>query len=220
MSHELDALVDSRRVGTPVVTWAFLGLCWAVTVPSLAYPSLYGIFGGIEPRAYPWQLFTAVLEHGWPGFPGAVHLLLNTFLVLECGRPCERLLGSARFLGLCLASASANAVAQLYTGGANGSSLVIWSWGPPLFVALLWARRRANAAEGPGASRIRGALIVMYVVVIAAMGLLPYAGGWRGNPVVALLLGNVYHLVATAVGTLAALVWRQRIHGRLEEVVG
>ena len=51
---------------------------------------------------------------------------------------------------------------------------------------------------------ITGVLFIMYVAVTAAMTLLPYAFGWRGNPAAAFLLGNQYHLIATVVGALAA----------------
>jgi len=95
------------------------------------------VFGGIEPRRHPWQLVTAAFEHGGPGFHGSVHLALNAFLILECGRPAERLLGHARFLALCALSLLANAVTLSLTEGVNGSSLVIWSWGPVLFVAVM-----------------------------------------------------------------------------------
>jgi membrane associated rhomboid family serine protease len=212
----LDALFDSRRSQTPYVTYAFLGLCLLVTLPTLAFPRLYDVFGGIEPRRYPWQVFTAAFEHGWPGFHGAIHLALNTFLILECGRPCERLLGSRAFLTLCLLSLLANAAVLSLTEGVNGSSLVIWSWGPPLFVALRWARRSDPAVTHRGSfARVRGVLVLMYGVIVVAMAALPYLFGWRGNPLVALAIGNLYHGVATAVGVGFALVAAGHIHKRL-----
>jgi len=198
------------------VSLSFLALCVAVTVGSLLFPSLGSLLGGIGERRHVWQPFTAVLEHGWPGFPALLHLALNAFLILECGRPCERLLGSGRFLALCLASTAVNAALQVLTEGVNGSSLVIWAWGPPLLLALLWARRRGSSGGGAARDRIRGVLIVMYLVITLFMSLLPYASGWRGDPLRAFLLGNRYHLAATGVGVLAALLWRGRIEGRLE----
>lgn len=202
------------RRDRPVVTWAFLALCVGVTVPSILFPSLADVFGGIGPRRYPWQVFTAVFEHGWPGFPAAVHLGLNAFLILECGRPCERLLGSGRFLVLGLASVAANAGTQVLTEGVNGSSLVIWAWGPPLLFALVRTRSDPDGSLerrlGAGRERIRGVLILMYLVVTAAMTALPYASGWRGDPFTAFLLGNRYHLVATGVGVVFAQLWKRR----------
>lgn len=185
----------------PVVSYAFLALCLLVTVPTLVFPELYDVLGGIEPRRHWWQVFTAAFEHGWPGFHGAIHLALNTFLIFECGRPCERLLGSGRFLVLGLLALVANAAVLSFTEGANGSSLVIWSWGPAVFVTLLWAKRRnARVAVTAAYGRIRGVLVLMYGVIVVVMGFIPYLFGWRGNPLVALFLGNLYHLVATAVG--------------------
>lgn len=201
-----------RRGATPLFTYGFLALCYAVTLPSLAFPALYDVFGGIAPRTYPWQLFTAVFEHGWPGFPGLVHLALNTFLILECGVPCERLLGPGRFVVLSVGAALANAGMQLVGEGANGSSLVIWAWGPPLALAMIEAHGDdPSVASRPSYGRLRAVLVVMYVVVTLAMPLIPYALGWRGNPLLALVLANQYHLVATFVGIAGALLWRSRI---------
>lgn len=206
----LGALYDSRRSGTPVVTYAFLALCVVVTISGLLVPRIEALFGGVGEINHVWQPFTSVLMHGWPGFPALVHLGLNAILILECGRPCERLVGSGRFLLLSVASMIANAGLQFATGGVNGSSLVIWSWGPPLFVALV---RRDEA--GPAADRLRGILVVMYGVLTALMGLMPYLAGWRGNPVIAFLRANQFHILATIIGAIAAVVWRRRIARRL-----
>lgn len=219
-SSTLALLYDSSHAGVPYVTYSFLALCCVITLPTLAFPSLYGYLGGAAPWRFPWQPFTAVLEHGWPGFPGSVHLALNAFLMLECGRPCERLLGSGPFLILGIASVMANAVAQYLAGGVNGSSLVIWAWGPPLFVALRWAKRRDPRATGsPAYGRIRAVLVVMYVAIVVAMGLLPYLAGWRGNPLQALLTGNLFHLVATGVGVAYVGLAAGSIRRRLSSLV-
>lgn len=210
----LNALHESGQV-RPVVTYSFLGLCLVITIPTLFYPQLYNVFGGMEPRQHGWQLVTAAFEHGWPGFHGSVHLALNTFLVLECGRPCERLLGSRRFLILVILSLAANAVAIALTEGTNGSSLVIWSWGPSLFAALMWARHEGAAVGTAGYARIRGILLLMYGVVMIAMAFLPYLFGWRGNPLVSYFLANLYHLVATGVGIVFALYSARYIRDRM-----
>jgi len=218
-ARALDALYVSRAGGRPYVTYTFLALCLLVTLPTLVFPRLYEVFGGIEPRRHPWQLFTAVLEHGWPGFPGAIHLVLNAFLILECGRPAERLLGHTRFLLLGVLSLLANAGAQLFTGGVNGSSLVIWSWGPSLFLALRWAKRNDRDATGSGSyGRIQGILILMYGIIVGVMGVLPYAFGARLNPLASLVQGNLYHLVATGVGIAFAWASGAFIRNRLREL--
>jgi membrane associated rhomboid family serine protease len=216
-----DALraLHAPGVSKALVTYSFLTLCVLVTVPSLFLPELYNVFGGIHPRQHWWQPFTASFEHGWPGFHGSVHLALNAFLILECGRPCERLLGRGRFLLLGLLALAANAGAVTLTEGVNGSSLVIWAWGPPLFLALAETKRREpGVTSSHSYRRLRGILVLMYGVIVLAMGIVPYAAGWRGNPLNALFVGNLFHLVATAVGiafTLATASYiRDEIAGR------
>lgn len=213
---DLSPLYDSHRGGRPVVSWGFLGLCMGMTALAWAFPSIHAALGEVEEKRSFWQALPSVFLHGLPGVPALLHLGVNSALILECGRPCERLLGSGRFLALCLASLGVNAGLQTLTGGVNGSSQVIWSWGPPLFVALLWARRQPGGAGGD-AVRVRNVLIVMYVLVSLGMGILPYAAGWRGNPLIGFLMGNLFHISATLVGVIAALYWRRDILARLSE---
>lgn len=213
------ALHDFAPPHRPYVSYGFLSLSLAITIPTLIQPELYDVFGGLEPRRYPWQIFTAVFEHGWPGFHGSIHLALNAFLILECGRPCERLLGWRPFLTLSVAAAAANAGTQLLTEAVNGSSLGIWAWGPPLYLALRRvARRNPAVRETVHYERIRMVLILMYVVVVIAMGAIPYLSGRRGNPILALAMGNLYHLVAAGVGLAFTLVWSRHIESRLADL--
>lgn len=129
----LEPIVKSELSVNPIGTYFFLGLCLLITFPTFLFPELYNLFGGVKPWYYWWQPFTAAFEHGWPGMPGSIHLALNIILILACGRPCERLLGHTRFLLLSLFALVTNAFVLTFTEGVNGSSLVIWSWGPPLF---------------------------------------------------------------------------------------
>lgn len=181
----------------------------------LLSPEFYRQLSGIEPRTHWWQPITAALVHGWPAFPSWLHLGLNAFLILNAGVICERLLGSGRFLLLSLVSLLANALAIHLTEGVNGSSVVIWSWGPVLFVALRTAstRRQARVAGRPVAE-IHGILLLMYVVITILMAGLPYLYDWWGNPLEAFIRGNLYHMVATVVGIGFAFVWRGYIAER------
>lgn len=214
-ARNLESLYRSAS-GRPGVTYTFLALCLAVTLATILDPELYRVFGGVAPRRHWWQPFTAVFEHGWPHFHGSIHLALNLFLILEAGRPCERLLGSARFLLLTLLATAANAITISLTQGVNGSSLVIWAWGPPLFLAMRHAKlRNPDVTRTEAYRRIVRVLVIMYAVVIPAMAVLPYLAGWRGNPLVSLVRANLFHLVATAVGAAVALFFAGAIERRV-----
>lgn len=52
----------------------------------------------------------------------------------------------------------------------------------------------------------------MYGIMVLVMALPPYLSGWRGNPGLSLLMGNLYHLVATVVGI--AFAWGSAAHIR------
>lgn len=200
---------------------SILCACVLVTLIGALWRPLHDGLSGIAPREHPWQPLTAVFVHGWPGVPAALHLALNAMLILTVGAACERLLGRGRFAALCAASLAANAFAIVLTEGVDGSSLVIWSWGPPLALALGVGRGSEPAhARGPARERLVALLLVMYVGVTGLMAALPYAQGWRGNPLSAFLLGNRYHLIATAVGVAAAWAWRRAITERADLVLG
>lgn len=200
---------------TPVVS-GLLAVTGLLAVARTLAPGLEGVLGGLAPRTGFWQPFTASLMHGWPGVPALPHWGLNAVLMVAAGRPAERLLGSGRMALLALSAAAANAVAVALTEGVNGSSLILWSFGPPLAVALAEARRLdPGAAGGSLHGRILGVLVVMYVVITAAMTVLAYASGWRGDPGTAFVRGNLFHLTAAAVGVVYAAVWRGFIRRRL-----
>ena len=218
-------LYDTRHTVRPVFALTFLVLCVLVTVPSLLVTGLYDVFGSAGEREHAWQVLTSVFEHGFPGFPGYLHLAVTVFFILECGRPCERLLGTPRFALLSFAALGANALAQFMTRGVNGTegvqgaSLVILAWGPTLFIALLHARRSSPSARyQPEYGRLCITLILMYGVVPFLTPILPYSAGWEGSFIHALVLANLYHMVATAVGLAFAAHWFLEIRKGLEDV--
>lgn len=182
-----------------------------VTAITLVAPSVKPSLQGIEPRTHPWQLLTAAFVHGWEGFPALLHLALNSFLILECGRPCERLLGPVGFALLTLAAIGANAIALSLTPGANGASLFIWSWCAPLTVAWLKAKPTTNAKR-----RVANVLLLMLVVIMPLMALLPYLFGFQGNPLNSFLMANLFHLVALGTGILFAAITFPYLRRRLE----
>jgi membrane associated rhomboid family serine protease len=217
----LDRFYDRASGNAVPVTYAYLGLSVAATVVAMARPDLEAALDGIAPREHAWQPLTAAFLHGWPGVPRWLHLVVNGFLMLRLGPYCERLLGSGRFLLLSVLALAANAAVLTRTDGVNGSSLVMWAWGPPLFFALATARRAdPTSPEGPIYRDVQWVLVLFYAVVIVLMAIVPYVYGWRGTLLAALARGNLFHLIATAIGIVFALVLRGWIARRLLEVAG
>lgn len=193
---------DERHAGEqPWVMRAFLALCVIATGVAILRPEWGDRLSGLAPREHAWQPWTAPFLHGWPEVPRWLHLVVNVFLMVRIGPYAERLLGSVRFLGLCVVSLGAGAAAIHFTDGTNGAAVVMWSWCAPLLVALVVARRLdPSAPEGPVYKDIRWVLMLFLVLVPLLMTAIPFAYGYRGNPFPVFLDGNRYHGIALAVG--------------------
>jgi len=211
-----------RRAPVPILTYSFLALCVLVTVPSIFIPSLYSYLGGTKPLTSNWQLLTLPFQHGFHGFPAILHLGLDALLLLYCGVFAERLLGRTRFALLTLAAMAAFAVAhQCPVVEGHGSSGVIWAYAPIVLVALRHERRKLRDGKRlhPYLELGEMVLVLMWGIITVIMTVLVYSLGYRGNPVFALLLGNIFHVSATLVGAALAYTWRDRIRGRLDEAI-
>lgn len=217
----LDSLFDFKKTGLPIVTLLFLSGCLIVSVPTLFYPGLYQIFGGYKPINYPWQKLTIAFEHGFYGFPLIVHLIGNGILLWFCGSFCEKLLGTARFFLLTVAAMLGFALTHsLPFIDGHGSSGVIWAYPPVMFIALrsFSSIDKSRAESDPGIEKIKMLLVIMWIVISVFMAVIPYFAGWRGNPLTSLLLANTFHISATVVGFVFALVWRRHIVAKLQTV--
>lgn len=208
-------LEPGRHNGSPV-TWSLTAAMLVVSLPTMVWPRLNFIFGGIGEIRHPWQVFASAFEHGWPGFPLIVHLILNLLLMASVAVWTERLLGSARFLGATLLAILFYWVTRLllYPLQANGSSVFIWSYAPLLLGAIL-ETKRIGGPFGEAYEHAKTLLFIMWAVVTVAMAGLLIAAGvpfWT-----ALLYGNAFHFSGTLAGFVALLAWRGHLRRRVRE---
>ena len=175
------------------VTYLLLAIITLVTIATLLWPPLANVIGGAGELNYPWQPWTAVFLHGWPGVPRLLHLAGNVVLIIVVGLPVERWLGSARFLLVTVLAIVAAGFARFLTGlPFNGASAFIWAYAPLLWLLIRRGQERDKAPL----------LWVMWLIVPAAMGIILALGGAPLPQ--AWLWGNVYHLSGTVVGFAAA----------------
>lgn len=189
----------------PTVTYALIAAMAIVSLPTLAHPRLYAVFGGVGTLEYPWQALTSAFEHGWPGVPLLPHLIGNLVLIWLVGPAAERLLGAWRFLVVTAAALALYVAARWLTGlEANGASVFIWAYAPIVFVG----RRRLARTEDM--EKYNVVLFIMWVAVPLGMGLVIALSASVG-PLLALAAGNAFHASATVAGVAAALLWRRRL---------
>jgi membrane associated rhomboid family serine protease len=187
------------------VSWGLAVFALLLTGITDILPSSAALLGGLDEWLYPWQPLSAVFVHGWGDVTASVHLLFNLILLLAAGPPVERLLGSLRFAGLCLAAIAAFAVVHwvLLVDG-QGLSPVIWTTGPTLVMAWpglgLRLRRRAMIL-----------LIVMWGLVPMLMTILAAGPAPTGDIIMRSLLANAFHISGILVGFSGALLFRRRI---------
>jgi len=209
----IEDLFDVEIAGRPLVTYVLVVAMLVVSLPTLAEPGFYRVFGGVGELAYPWQVFSSAFEHGWHGVPLLPHLLLDLLLIFIVGVAAEGMLGSARYLLLTLLAIACCWLTREATNlQANGSSVFIWSYTAIVFLGLKYSRRRGGTG-GPVYERLRSALIVMWLVVPVALGILAMARG--SGPLMAVLRANVFHISGLTAGTVCALGWRRHIARRV-----
>lgn len=192
--------IGGEAAELPVITYLLVALMVTTSFGALVWPPLASFVSGVGRLTYPWQPWTAVFVHGWPGMPVPLHLGGNLLLLALVGPPVERRLGAARFLLLTLLAIATAGILRLLTDVEfNGASAFIWAYAPLLWLLI----RRGDVAD-------KALLLwVMWLIVPLAMGLVLALNG--ANLLAALLLGNVYHLSGTAVGVAAALYLPRRI---------
>jgi membrane associated rhomboid family serine protease len=180
-----------------MVTYALGVLMVAVSVVTSIWPSLASVVGGVGELNYPWQPWTAVFLHGWPGMPMLLHLAGNLILLAIIGPKVEGELGSRRFFVVTLAAILVAGILRILVGVEfNGASAFLWSYAP-IYWLYCYKRQRDNA----------GVLYVMWLIVPAVMGLIFVLNGI--NPFKAIILGNLYHLSGTIVGFGALWFWKE-----------
>ena len=56
-----------------MATYTLMALMIIISLAAFIGPPLAGLVGGVGELTYPWQPWTAVFLHGWPGMPLLLH---------------------------------------------------------------------------------------------------------------------------------------------------
>ena len=190
-----------------MVTYSLAVIMIIISLVSMIWPSVTGVLGGVGKLSYPWQPWTAVFMHGWPGMPMLLHLIGNLALLVITGPSVERKLGSRSFLFVTLLAIFAAGVVRLLFGVEfNGASAFIWAYAP-----FLWFFNR----DAQQTDKV-GVLYVMWLIVPLTMGVIFVLNGV--NLITAIVLGNIYHLSGTVIGF--CMVWflkdRLNVHDKAD----
>ena len=196
---------------TPVV-YMLLILCLLVSVPSAFSDNYYRIFSGELPHDFWWQNFSMALQHGVIGMPVAilVHLFLNLFLLVTCGRIVEQILGSSKFLLLTMIAWGGFIITQWLSGiWVNGASGIIWAYSPFLLPIFKWAKEDDRFIKWKGEARFL--LVLMWGITTLLMGLVPILFNNEHGLLYSFFFGNLFHASATLVGFIVFGIFRKKI---------
>lgn len=196
---------------TPI-SYAFIGFCLLISVPSAFSESYFELFSGELPHEYWWQSFTMVFQHGAVSQPLSIliHLGLNMFLMVVCGVEVEKMLGLKKFLILTCSAWAGFIVTQLVSAHwINGSSGVIWAYSP--FLILHITRAKLDSSYQMVAERSRGILLIMWVVVTVIMGFVPLIFNPNHSLLYTFFFGNLFHASGVLVGFIFYLVWKKEL---------
>jgi membrane associated rhomboid family serine protease len=160
--------------GTPLTEWgAVLG------------SAVYGPAGDVVPHGIAhgewYRLFTAMFLHY-----GVLHLLMNMYALWFLGREVERVLGTARFVGLyLLAGLGGNVAAYLFSAPNSmtaGASTAVFGMMSAIFVLL----KRLNLSVAPILPVI--VINVVFTLVISNISVTGHFGGLVVGALVAAIL--------------------------------
>jgi len=158
-----------RRLPVPFFSMAVIGasvarFLWVISLAGDQNPDYrWAINGPLIRDGEWWRIFAGAIEHG-----GAIHILMNMFVVYSLGFALERMLGTWRFAIISIVGCLGSGAFALffafnqYTVGASG---MILSWAGALL---------------PIANRAGRQSLVVWLVQIAVISLIPGVS-WQGH---------------------------------------
>lgn len=209
----LDAM--ARHPRPPLATWTLAALCAAVFLLELGMPAEVFTVGAFSPALVldgdTWRVVTANLLHGF-----GLHLAMNLVGLLVVGRLLERLLGSARVIGVMGISALGSMLASglFVSGTVVGVSGVVFG----LAGAVLWVeiyRPEEIPAWWRFPRALQGFVLMAFVLDVALGFTLPFIagaahlGGFVSGLLAAVLLtrpGSLGRAASVPARVLASLV--------------
>jgi membrane associated rhomboid family serine protease len=179
-----------RPGGTPIVTYALIGICLVVYLLQQADPGFTGRYGlipfDVEQGQYA-RLITAAFLHA-----GLLHLATNMITLYIVGTPLERVLRPARYLTVYLLSALGGSLLSVWLSpefsvGVGASGAIFG-----LFGALVVLRRQVGAEAGGLAVLIGLNLVISFTVPNISWQ--AHIGGLVTGALVALAMAGVDRL--------------------------
>lgn len=208
----IEKLYSNKKYGFPLISSVLFITCTIVTIPTAFQHELYDIFAMQSKPFFFWQAFSGIFEHSiFPGWFIWAHFLGNMTMVIAFGILIERLIGSGKMLILTLLAAVSYAAffqirfAGQFTHG-SGASGIVYAYAPVAIYSLWKFIKQANYNY-----RKDFLLYLLAFEFLFAWGFVTAVSSWSGT--------NIYHLLATIIGTLFCIGCKKQIDKEIEYVV-
>lgn len=207
----LEEIYYKKKLGTPYITILLILTCTIVSIPTYFNNDLYEVFASHGKVIYWWQYFTGNFEHNiTPKYFFWAHYLGNMFVIGLNGYLIERVVGSSKMLILTLVALAVACIDfRIFFSDPNctgaGASGIAWAYLPISFYILMLciSKEKRKILKSP----------LMYVLVVGfifAWGFVTIMSSWEET--------NQAHVIATVVGLVMLIIWRNGIKKRLNEL--
>lgn len=205
-------LYRNPKYGFPLISAVLFITCTIVTIPTAFQHELYDIFAMQSRPFFFWQVFSGIFEHSiFPGWFIWAHFLGNMSMVIAFGILIERLIGSGKMLLLTLLAAVSYAAffqirfAGQFTHG-SGASGIVYAYAPVALYSLWKFIKHANYH-----CKKDFLLYLLAFEFLFVWGFITAVSSWSGT--------NIYHLLATMIGTLFCIGYKKQIDKEIACVV-
>ena len=207
-------LYYKKKLGIPWISILLILTCFIVWIASLIDNNLWSVFATHSHPIYSWQYFSGLFQHNlFPRWFYTIHFISNISVITLFGVMIERIIGTKKYLLLNILSGSIGLVFfyishinQESNSTFNGISVIVWSYAPLVCLILIQLYKlNKKIIKEKMFSLMVFELFFMWVFV-TVMDLL-------GSNT-----SNKYHLVATIVGIVFLIVYKNAIKLRISKI--
>ncbi len=208
-------LYYKKKLGIPWISILLMLTCFIVWIATLIDNNLWSVFATHSNPIYFWQYFSGIFQHSFfPKWFYSIHFVSNISVIALFGVMIERIIGTKKYLLLNILSGSIGLIFyyishinDVSNSTFNGISVIVWSYAPLACMILIQLYKFNKQI-------IQEKMFYLMVFELFFM--------WVFVTVMDLLgsnTSNKYHLVATIVGIVIMIIYKNDIKLRISKIL-